>query len=141
MKQYRPLIIIILLLASVSIGLGTYNASISNRLATPTEEESLADSFDAVEDDATFMDITNQNELYTITPNLASDIINQVYAQQYEKTKTIDRFGTITGGISKKNNTISFDVYFIESNMTRPVVVTIKNEATKEYDISVGEPK
>jgi hypothetical protein len=141
MKQYRLHIIIIILLASISIGLGSYVSSVENRLATPNEEESLADSFDAVEDDATFMDISNQNQLYTVTPDLASDIINQVYAKQYEETKLVDRFGTIEGGVSKKNNTISFDVHFIESNTRSHVVVTVKNEATKEFDITVGDTR
>jgi hypothetical protein len=141
MKQYRIYIIIITLLAAISIGLGSYNSSVTNRLATPHDEESLADSFDAVEDDATFMDITNQDELYNVAPDIASDIINQVYALHYEKSKVIDRFGTIDGGVVHKGNVYSFDIHFIESNVTRHVVVTVKHEATKEFDISVGDPK
>ena len=141
MKQYRIQLVIILLLTAISIALGSYNASVSNRLAVPAEEESLGSSFDAVEDDATFMDITNQDELYNIIPDMASDIINQMYAKHYEKSKVIDRFGTIEGGVSRKNNTYAFDVRFIESDIKRHVVVTVKNEATKEFDITVGDPE
>jgi hypothetical protein len=139
MNSLRLPVIIVVFLLAITIGLWSYVSSASHKLATPADTDSLAASFDEVEDDTTFMQVSNQEELYEVMPDIATQVINQTYALHYEKGGVIDRFATIEGNITKSSDTYSFVLHFTESNTKRNVTVTVRNTATHDFEITLGD--
>lgn len=139
MKSFRLPIIIGMVLLAIIIGLWSYVSSLEYKSATPEEAQTLAESFDEVEDDTTFMKVSNQSELHAAMPTIANQVINQAYALHYEMGGVIDRFASIEGGVSQKNFTYAFVIHFTESNVKRNVTVTVRNETTSDFDITLGD--
>lgn len=131
----RTLVVTVLILGLLCTGLGIYRSSLIHKTQTPPESTGLSESLDEVEDDTTFMNVENQIVLYEEMPDIATSVINQLYAKQYEESGVLNRYAIIEDDVSRVGNKYMFTIRFYESNATKQVTITVNNVATDDYTL------
>ena len=139
MRSIKILGIMIVVLTTICIGLWVYTSSLLDRSMMSEEQAATTESLEYAEENIPYMNITNKEVLYDVMPAIAPAVMNQIYVQNYEKDGLIDRYATIDGEVEQNNRSYTFTIHFLESDVKRKVTVTIINETTGNYDISVGD--
>lgn len=140
--QKRHIIQIIIIFVCLVSMMGFLKVAQDARYSATPYDTSLEESpreLDADEGNAVFMTITNGKILKEELPTLAVPITNQLYKLHYQKTQLLERQATIDGEITSEGKTYRFHLLFQPSNKKFEAKITVKNLATRDYDISLEE--
>jgi hypothetical protein len=127
-------LIIVILWLIVSI----QRITAENGLTLSEEESPRSISLSEEGDDISYLVLDNPGALADDFFRDSYDgVLNQVYAENYKLSGSIERFGTVTKYSKNSNQSYSFSVRFIPSNKIVDVEVTVNDLANNFYEVAV----
>lgn len=134
----RLVLFVFLIIVILWLAISIQRITAENGLTLSEEESPRSLSLSEEGDDISYLVLNNPGALVDDFFRDSYDgVLNQVYAENYKLSGSIERFGTVTKYSKNSNQSYSFSVRFIPSNKIVDVEVTINDLANNFYEVAV----
>lgn len=134
----RLVLFVFLIIVILWLAISIQRITAENGLTLSEEESPRSISLSEEGDDISYLVLDNPGALVDDFFRDSYDgVLNQVYAENYKLSGSIERFGTVTKYSKNSNQSYSFSVRFIPSNKIVDVEVTLNDLANNFYEVAV----